>query len=314
MSGVQTNRTNISLPTAVSNEIIQKTQEASAVMQLARKINLPGNGLTIPVITSDPEASWIGETSAKPVSNPGLSTKVMRGYTLAVIEPFSNQFKRDYGALYNALIQRLPGILAQKFDNTVFGGTTKPGDDFDSLANVTAHSISPETLSDVEPDVYKAFVAADTDIALNGGILNAYVLSPQAKGIILTARDETGRPLFINNVAEGAIPMILGSPTKISKGAYIEGAQVTDPNTVGFAGDWTKAMYGIVEGVDIRISEEATLTLANGSSINLFQQNMFAVRAEIEIGFRADTTVFNKFIASPTGATGATGATGETGA
>ncbi len=314
MSGIATNRSNISLPTDVASEILQKTQEGSAVMQLARRINLPGNGLTIPVITSDPEAAWVGETAEKPVSNPGLSTKIMRGYKLAVIEPFSDEFRRDYASLYNALIQRLPNILAQKFDNTVFGGTAKPGDDFDNFASVTAHSLSPESLSDVEPDVYKAFVAADTDIAINGGILNGYVLSPQAKGIILASRDETGRPLFINNVSEGAVPVILGSPVKVTKGAYIEGAQVSDPNTVGFAGDWTKAMYGIVNGVDITISDQATLKLANGSTINLFQQNMFAVRAEIEIGFRADTTVFNKFTATVGGATGATGATGETGA
>ena len=294
MSSIATNRSNISLPTDVASEILQKTQEGSAVMQLARKINLPGNGLTIPVITSDPEAAWVGETDSKPVSNPGLSTKIMRGYKLAVIEPFSDEFRRDYASLYNALIQRLPNILAQKFDNTVFGGTAKPGDDFDSLASVTAHSLSPESLSDVEPDVYKAFVAADTDIAINGGILNGYVLSPQAKGIILASRDETGRPLFINNVSEGAIPMILGNPTYLTKGAFVSGS----PSTIGFVGDWSKAMYGVVEGVDITFSDQATLTLANSSTINLFQRNMFAVRAEIEIGFRADTSVFNKLTAT----------------
>ena len=129
MSGINTNRTNISLPTSIASEIIQKTQEESAIMKLAQKINLPGNGLTIPVITSDPTAAWVDETDEKPVSNPGLSTKVMRGYKLAIIEPFSNQFKRDYGALYDALVARLPRILAEKFDATVFGGSA-PGSDF----------------------------------------------------------------------------------------------------------------------------------------------------------------------------------------
>ena len=62
--------------------------------------------------------------------------------------------------------------------------------------------------------------------------------------------------------------MILGAKTYQSRGAYIAGAQVSDPSTVGFVGDWTKAMYGIVEGVDITISQEATLTLANGSTIH----------------------------------------------
>lgn len=306
MSGTQTNRTNISLPTAVSSEIIQKAQEASAVMQLARKIDLPGNGLTIPVITDDPEASWVGETETKPVSNPSLGTKVMRGYTLAVIEPFSNQFKRDYGALYNALIQRLPGVLAKKFDNTVFGGTAKPGDDFDNFASCTAQSLNS--------NVYDALVAADTDISTHGGIVNGYAISPQGRGILLGAKDQNGRPLFVNNAAEGAIPMILGAKTHQSRGAYIPGAQVSDPSTVGFVGDWTKAMYGIVEGVNITFTQDASLKLANGNVIYLFQQDMFAVRAEIEIGFRADTTVFNKLTATISGATGATGATGETGA
>lgn len=294
MSGVQTNRTNIALPTEVSAQIIQSTQENSAVMQLATAINLPGRGLTIQVITSDPEASWVGETEKKPVSNPGLSTKTMRGYTLAVIVPFSNQFKRDDSALYNALVNRLPAALGQKFDNTVFGGTEKPGSDFDNFAGVNARNIYPESLGDVTPDSYKALVDADTDIAIHGGISNGYVLSPQAKGIFLSARDEDGRPLFINNVSEGAIPMILGQPTKISKGAFIAG----DTNVVGFVGDWTKALYGIVEGVNISISEEATLDLGGGQTINLFQQNMFAVRAEIEVGFRADTSVFNALTAT----------------
>ena len=76
-SGTATNRTHIGLPAELSAEILQKTQEASAIMQLARKIDLPGAGAEIPVITSDPTAEWVSETGAKPVSNPGLSKKIM---------------------------------------------------------------------------------------------------------------------------------------------------------------------------------------------------------------------------------------------
>ena len=281
MAGVETNRSSIDLPVEVSQEILQNTQESSAVMQLARRITLPGRGAAINVITADPEAAWVGETEAKPVSNPGLDTKIIRAYKLAVIVPFSNEFRRDVKSLYDELIKRLPNALGKKFDNTVFGGASAPGSDFDTFASVTAHSL--------DSDAYAALVAADTDIATHGGILNGFVLSPQAKGILLSATDNNGRPLFINSVAEGAIPMILGSKTLISKGAYI-----TDtPDVVGFAGDWTQAMYGVVEGVKIDLSSEATLDLGNGSVINLFQQNMFAVRAEMEIGFRADTSRFN---------------------
>ena len=288
-TGISTNRTNIELPTSVSSDILKKTQEGSAVMQLARQIRLPGNGLTIPVILGDPDASWITETSKKPVSNPSISQKIMRGYTLAVIVPFSNQFKRDMAGLYDELVRRLPLALAQKFDKTVIGAVDKPGDTFDNFASCTKQ--------DIGTDAYDGLVAADTDIALHNGITNGFVISPQAKGVLLSAKDKNDRPLFINSVAEGAIPMILGSKTTISKGAFIAGSAASGddpavPNVVGIAGDWTQAMYGIVEGLKVELSDQASITIDN-ESINLWERNMFAVRAEIEMGFIADTDCFN---------------------
>ena len=285
-TALDVSRQSITLPVDVSSEILQKTKDSSAIMKLARKIALPGRGTSINVITSDPEAAWVGETASKAVSKPGLGTKVMQAYKLAVIVPFSMEFKRDVTALYDALIERLPSALGKKFDATVFGAAEAPGSNFDTFGSVTAQSISGTGKE------YGALVAADTDIATHGGILNGWVLSPQGKGALLAAVDQNKRPLFINNVAEGAVPMILGAKTEISKGAYVAGS----PDVLGFGGDWNQALYGTVEGVQIGISEDATLTYTDGSdtvTINLFQQNMFAVRAEIEVGFRADTSVFN---------------------
>ena len=285
-TGVPTNRTNITLPPELSAQILAKTQEQSAVMQLARQIVLPGNGVEIPVITGDPEAAWVSETGSKPVSNPGLSSKLMTAYKLAVIVPFSNEFRRDAAELYDELERRLPLALAKKFDATVFGAVNAPGSNFDTFAETTGHAI--------DQDAYAGLVAADTEVATEGGIMNGVVLSPQGKGILLTAKDGNERPLFINSVAEGAVPMVLGAKSLISKGAFVEGEGT---NTVGIVGDWTQAVYGTVEGVKVDYSSDATLV--NGDeTINLFQQNMFAVRAEIEIGFRADTAVFNRLTAA----------------
>ena len=284
--GTATNRTSIDLPVEVSQEILAKAQGESAIMRLARQIALPGRGAAINVITSDPTAAWVGETSAKPVSNPGLETKVMRAYKLAVIVPFSNEFRRDVASLYDALVERLPRALAAKFDATVFGNGSAPGSDFDTFANVTAQAIGA--------DAYAGLVAADGDIAAHGGIMNGVVLAPQGKSILLGAVDQDKRPLFINNTSEGAVPRLLGAATYLTKGAFVSG----NPATVGVVGDWTQALYGTVEGVKIDYSADATLDLGNGQTINLFQQNMFAVRAEIEVGFRADTSVFNKLTAT----------------
>ena len=296
MSGINTNRTAIELPADVSSEIIQKTQEASAIMQLARQIPLPGRGLEIPMITSDPEANWVAETGQKPVSNPGLNKKVMKAYKLAVIVPFSDEFARDYKALYDALVQRVPGVLGRKFDGTVFHGTA-PGTGFDVLTNCTAQSIDVNASG--EGGFYKALVAADVDIATHDGDINGFAFSPQARGEMLSALDKDGRPIFINNVAEGAIPRLIGQPVYYSRGLYAAGNASTGaaakPDVLGFAGDWTKAMYGTVEGVKVDISNQATLTIGTGT-VNLWEHNMFAVKAEIEVGFVAVTDCFNKIV------------------
>lgn len=282
MAGIPTNRTNIALPTELSAEIMAKTQEQSAVMQLARQIALPGRGLTIPVITSDPVAEWVEETGAKPVSNPELSQKIMQAHKLAVIVPFSMEFRRDAASLYDALVERLPLALAARFDGAVFGTETAPAANFDTFASATAQSIA----TGVE---YSGLVAADEDIATHGGIMNGIVLAPQGKSALLSALDGDNRPLFINNVSEGAVPMVLGAKTILSKAAYKSGT----PSIVGIAGDWSQAMYGTVEGVRVTYSEDTAVTIG-GELVSLFEHNMFAVRAEIEVGFRADVTVFNK--------------------
>lgn len=288
------NRSAVSLPTEISSEIIQKTTEQSAIMRLARRITLPGRGVTIPMITGEPTAEWVAETGPKPVSNPSVSQKVMQAYKLAVIETFSKEFTRDLKALYDALVERMPYALAYAFDKTVIGALEKPGENFDNFAACTAQSIIAST----DASVYDGLVAADTDIATAGYLLNGFALSPQARGILLGAVDSTGRPLFVNNVADGAIPMILGAPTFVNKGMYKAGTAGTSgtPETVGVAGDWTQAMYGTVEGVQIDVNDKGVVTVGSGTSatqVNLWQQNMVAVRAEIEIGFRAVADAFN---------------------
>lgn len=297
-SGQNVNRSYIELPAEVSSEILQKTQEQSAIMRLARRVNLPGDGLIVPVISSDPTATWVTETGAKPVDFPAFTKKQMQAHKLAVIVPFSMEFGRDRRMLYDECIARLPLALAKEYDKTCFFGPTGGSlANFDDFSNVTA-----QALDTANKTAYDGLVAADIDISEQGGTVNGYVFSPQGRGVLLSAVDGQKRPLFINSAAEGAIPRLLGAPTYFNSAAYKAGTATVGttpgvPDIVGFAGDWSHAMWGTVEGVKIDISKEATLTYTDSSNntvtINLFQQNMFAVRAEIEVGFVAETAYFN---------------------
>jgi HK97 family phage major capsid protein len=270
----------IVLPKTVSTEIWEKTRTISVVQQLARQIQLPGGGIDVPIITGDPVADWTAETAEKPVSRSTFGSKNIKGYTLAVIEPFSNQFARDLPALYRVLVERLPGALAKKFDATALGFAASPGSGFDTLAAAPTASIATNT--------YTGFLAALSSVATAGDAdVTAWALSVQAELLALGTLDGQGRPLWVDNPGtDGAIGNFLGRPVVKAPTVYKAGTAGSPGTaaTVGFGGDWSSAVWGFVEGIKIDISTEATLN-DGGTALNLWQRNMFAVRCEVEVGF-----------------------------
>lgn len=277
---------NVALPAEVSEEIWAVAVHESAFMQLGNQINIPGTGTSIQAITGEPTADWVAETNAKPVSAHTFSKKTVTPYKLAVIEAFSTEFLRDKKALYDECVRRLPGSLAKKFDQTIMG-TTAPGSGFDVLGTgVSAVSI----LDGQNTTTYKQFVAADAAVSAADGILNAIALAPQGKSIVLGATDTTGRPIFIPGAEANTVGTILGANVVVNKGVYVAGSAATQsaagvPAIVGVAGDFSGVRWGSVEGVQMSVSDQATIVDSNSNTIPLWQNNMVAVRFEIEVAF-----------------------------
>ena len=263
----------VALPYELSSEILANAQEASAAMQLFRRVSLPGGGLEFQTITGDPNASWVDETDIKPISEHTFGSKKMKGYTLSIIEPFSNQFARDKDALFDEMMNRLPARIGKKFDETVFGinGTTPPGENFDTLTGCPTVSVGTNSMWDT-------LVTIDKTISDNEGLLNGWAITPLGKSALLTEKDANGRPLFIDSMnAQNNVASIMGHPTYVNR-------NLTDGDVLGFAGDWTSGMYGVVEDIHMDVSSQTSLT-SGDTVLNLWERNMFAVRIECEIGF-----------------------------
>lgn len=291
-TAIDTNRgtTGIVLPLDLSNEIWANAVNESAIMQLATRMELPGNGETVPLITADATADWVTETAEKHVSKATLSNKTIKPYKLAVIELFSMEFRRDLPRVYDELVRRLPYSIGKKYDETVFNGTA-PGSGFDVLTNSTAVSIAAPSGG----TVYNQLVTAFTTVGTAGYALNGWCFAPQAMGTLLGAVDGNGRPLFIDSIAsDNRIGRIFGADVYSSRNCYRVGSS-SAANVVGFAGDWSQARWGMVNpGITVSISEEATINDGT-NQINLWQRNMFAVRVECELGFAVkDASAFVK--------------------
>lgn len=242
-------------------------------MQLANQISLPGAGVSVPVITGEPVAGWVSEGGAKPVSDATVSNKLIQPHKIAVIEVFSEEFARDLPGLYGELVQRLPQSLAKKFDDTVFHATTAPGSNFDLLSAAGFEVLAKET-------AWEDLVAAEGRIAVANGIMTGIALSPKGRSVLNGAVDGAGRPLFLNDVTRNGAQTILGADVVLSRAAYKADAAGDNGEVLGIAGDWSSAFYGTVEGVKVKVSDQAVV-----GGVSMFQTNQIAVLAEIEVGF-----------------------------
>ncbi len=292
--------TNVIFDPEVSNEIISKAQEQSAIMQLAQRMSIAPEGKKFQTITGDPAPEWVAETNDKPVDFFSFGTKTVIPYKMALIVPFSMEFRRDKTALYNECIRRVPALFGQKFDATAMS-TTAPGTGFDVFGSATKASILPDSTNNI--DVYDRFLAVDSTIGAADGIMNGIALAPQGRSVVLGAKDGQGYPIFTPGVQSGQLGNILGAAVSVKKGVYVAGTAATQsaagvPAVVGIAGDWDNAAYGVIGQLTGSISEEATLTYTDANSqtvtLALWQKNMFAVRFEIELALMIRD--INKFV------------------
>ena len=271
--------TGVVTPQDVSEQVWQGIRQNSFVMAHANRINLPGTGVKVNIITGDPTPAWVEETHEKTVSEPTFSNKTIVPYKLAVIVPFSNEFRRDEDTLYAAVIDRMPYAMAKMLDQTIFFGTA-PGANFDTLTGADA--------VDLKADPAGAINSAITAIGVAGGTANAIAVSPQGYGILTGAKDDSGSLLFGGYNSTGN-PTPFGLPTETVHAAYKAGSSAA--NTVGFIGDWSKAHIGVVQDLNMTVTDQASLNDGT-NTIHLWQRNMFAVRMEMEVGFATESDDF----------------------
>lgn len=300
MVNIERSTTGSALPVELSQEILAKAVESSVVMRMGKQVSVPGSGLTIPVITGEPSAGWSAETAKKPVSTHTLNRKNLVPKTLSVIEPFSNQFRRDLPGLYAELVRRLPGAIAKKFDSDVIFSDRTNVDSLWANAAALADNANRSVLDTT--NTYQDVLDGVTAVVNAGYDPNGIVFSPAGE-LILAAAQTTG-PLTFGTGRSGS----LVSDATVSRNVAVSGldadgsgAGATTFTVNGIAGDWNQLVWGYVEAIEIAITDQSVLYVDGGvNDIHLFQQNMFAVRCEVEIGaVVGDVKAFNLYGTTP---------------
>lgn len=282
MAGIDLNRTSagVNLTPEQSGEIWQEATKQSVLMQLARRVTLPGSGVSFDTLGEAAPAQWVGETEEKPVINPTVGSRILKPYKMARIITVSMEFARDKAALWNAIKAQASESVAKTTDMTFLTGAIKAPstDGMDTLADAPAVPLGKSTYAD--------FMKVYSAVSLNGGNLNGWAMSPEGQARILGATDNNGRPLITPDVSSTTIGNVLGAPVyKSPWGHKAAGTgENTTPEVFGIAGDWSEALFGVVGGITLKASDTASVKIGD-EMVSLWQRNMLGFLIEFECGF-----------------------------
>lgn len=268
-----------------------QARKVSAAQRLGRQIPLGINGQEIPVVTSKATAGWVAEGGQKPTTKGGLGLKTIKPHKLAAIAVVSAEVVRaNPGNYINLLRDDVAEAFAVAFDAAVFHGTNSPFGVGQNLAAATK-AVELGTAATTAGGVYADINAGLALLANDGKKLTGFAFDTVTEPVFNAAVDANGRPLFVEPTYEdGALRAgrLLGRPAYLGDG--VKGGSV-----VGFGGDWSQFVWGVVGGITYDVSTQATVTI-DGELVSLWEHNLVAIRAEAEFGALInDTSAFVKY-------------------
>lgn len=192
------------LPNDVSAPIFDQVMESSAVMQLARRVQLPLVGNTsIPVSMDIPTAGWVGEGGSKPVGASAVGIKQMTSKKVALLVPVSEELAlSNPGGLYTQLQQDLPVAISRAFDYASIHGKdlrTGGAGPFTDYLKATASSVELGTATQANGGKYADLVNVEKAIVNAGFDFTGWACDPMLKPELKLAVDTTGRPLWMES-------------------------------------------------------------------------------------------------------------------
>jgi HK97 family phage major capsid protein len=301
------------LPRTITAPIFEKSVEASAVMQLARRAPLALDATTsVPIPMDVPVADWVGQAAKKPLSTGGVDVKQMQAKKVAVLIPVAMEVaKTNAGGLFDQLQADLPTAFARAYDHATIHGKTMKGatGPFTEYLAATTNSVALGTAAQADGGIWADFVNGMAEVVDDDWDYTGTVADHRLKPSLLLATDTTGRPILVDTQTPGtnmaAAGTLIGEPLAYSRsvsGKQRRQSTSSDTGLRAIGGDWSQAAYGVGMDITVRISDQATYVDEEGGVHSAFQENLVLILAEAYYGFvMGDADAFVKFTGTPSG-------------
>lgn len=212
------------LPPTVTAPIFEKTEELSAVQQLARRVPLSLTANTsVPVSMDIPAAGWVSEGGQKPVGSGGVRIKQMTGKKVALLVPVSEEVARTNAAgLFSQLRQDLPVAIARAFDHAAIHGLdlrTGGAGPFADYLTKNATSVELGTAAASAGSTYTDLVNGEKAVVDAGFDFTGFAADPRLRPTLKLSTDTQGRPLWVDSPQSGInAGSLIGYPAFYNRG------------------------------------------------------------------------------------------------
>lgn len=269
------------IPTEQGTLVMKEFMTNSVVAQLATYEPMSKPKKEFTYLSGGPGAYWVGEAERIQTSKAEWLKATMETKKLGVIIPVSKEFLRySVAGFFNEIKPAIAEAFYTKFDQAALFGVNSPyaaGTSVFERINTSGNKIARGSTANLYTDLNGLMaLVEDGDHDVNG-----FTTTRRFRQRLRGAVDSQNKPIFNDTVA-GTPNQVLGLPV-----GYVDGKAWDYTKAELLTGDWKYARYGILQNIEYAISEDATLTTitADGGPVNLFERDMFALRATMHIGF-----------------------------
>lgn len=250
--------------------IMKDVAENSLVMQLGQYHEMDGlQEKTVYVQTDGVSAYWVNETEKIKTDKPEVVPVSLKAHKLGIILVASREaLNYTWQKFFEDMKPQIVEAFHTKIDEAGLLGHETP------FANSVAKSAKDSSQVVVGPINYQNILELEDKLYEADINPNAFVSKVQNRSALRESRDGDKKSIYdkATNTIDGITTVDLKSK-QFKKGDLL-------------AGDFNSLIYGVPYNINFKISEEgqiSTMKNSDGTPINLFEQEMVAIRVTMDI-------------------------------
>nr|DAN42300.1 MAG TPA: Major capsid protein [Caudoviricetes sp.] len=250
--------------------IMKEVAQNSIVMQLGKYHEMDGKQeKTVHVQTDGVSAYWVNETETIKTDKPEIVPVTLRAHKLGIILLASREaLNYTWEKFFEDMKPQIVEAFYTKIDEAGLLGHETP------FANSVAKAAKDASKVIGGPVTYENILKLEDKLLDDDIEINAFVSRVSNRSALRDARDGDKKTIYDKdtNKLDGTVVVDMKSK-QFKKGDLI-------------AGDFDNLIYGVPYNINYKISEEGQITTvknADGTPVNLFEQEMIAIRCTMDI-------------------------------